>query len=165
MGQLKRHSRAVALLCCLVLVSTFTLTTTSCAARQGTTPGTPQTPTYNIQQGLQILADANLAATKVVIELEKQGIIKTDLTREILKYNALVAQSAKSGTTILQSNKSNTEKAAAIRALMAQLPLPASVKSFIDAAGGGELAAGVIGALSSVQSTIALITANLGGLR
>lgn len=162
-----RSLRAAVLACLLISASILTVTSTGCASRTTQGPGTPAAPSpqYTIQQGLSIMADANKAATQAVIALNSQGVIPTDITREILKYNALVAQSAKSGTTIMQSNKSAAEKATVLRALMAQLPLPEQIKTWSASSTGNEVLAGAIAAITSVQTTIALVLANTGGLR
>lgn len=127
----------------------------------------PPAPTaqYNLQKGLAALADINKSATQLIIALNKQGSITDDLTREYLKYFALVAQSAKSGTIIMQSNKSNKEKAAAINALMIQLPLPDPMKKFTAAGMTGELVIAAITAITSSQTIIQMILSNAGGLQ
>lgn len=122
-----------------------------------------QSAQYRVQQGLAIVADANKACIQVAISLNKSGLLTDSLTKEILNYNAGVANFAKSATLVMQSSLTGPQKAAAIKALVDALPLPDAVKGFIDGV-RPEAVAGAVAAISAVMGSLGLVTTNLGGL-
>lgn len=147
----------------IALAIPLTYTTGCGIAPTGGINNPTDTPQYRIQKSLLIIADANKATVQLVIQLNASKVLNDSITREILTYNAAVAQFAKTATTTMQSGASNADKAASIQALVRTLPLPANIKAFVDSAHPEAVAAAVAG-IVAVQNTIALLTGSLGSL-
>jgi hypothetical protein len=83
----------------------FALLLVGAGCAKNTQPGTPATPVsaqYRVQQGLLILADANLSTIQLVQALHKQGTLTTEVARDIQQYNANVVTFTSSSTRIMQ---------------------------------------------------------------
>lgn len=118
---------------------------TGCGNRPA--PGTPaapaaQTVEYRITQGVLLLNQANVAAAKMAVSLNARGTLADDQTRTVLDYTDKIAIASKSVAQIKDSGTAVTEKAAAIRSLLAVLQVPPNVtnSALTDALGAVSVA-------------------------
>jgi hypothetical protein len=87
---------------------------------KNTQPGTPAAPVsaqYRVQQGLLILADANLSTIQLVQALHKQGTLTTEAARDIQQYNANVVTFTSSSTRIMQGQGASAKTLQVIETL------------------------------------------------
>ena len=103
---------------------------TGCGNRPA--PGTPAAPAaqtyeYRVTQGILVLSQANTAAAKMAVSLNARGTLTDDQTRNVLDYTDRIAMAAKSVAQIKDGATSATQKAAAIKSLLAVLQVPPNV--------------------------------------
>jgi hypothetical protein len=137
-------------LCCL---------SASCVKRVPLTP--VETVKLDMAQALGALAEANRAATSLVISLNSAGAVSNSTTRSILAYNKTVASAVKTAVTIQQGTASDADKAASIVALMRTITLPADIKTFAYSQNASGQVAVLIGLLSA---TINGVRGLMGGV-
>jgi len=106
---------------------------TGCSARRSPVVGSPTAVRdLHITQSIAILVEANNAAAKTVIQLNKVGTLDQATTAEILSYIDLVAKTSKNSLVILNSDQSIAAKSSAVLSSFMQVTSHEGIKAFMD---------------------------------
>ncbi len=123
-----------------------------CVKRVPLTPA--QTVTLNLNQALAAIATTNKAVASSAISVNQAGLLKNDLTNSILNYSRAVAQAVVAAETVQSGSLTDDQKAAAVKAAIAALKLPADVSALLASSQTEQAVVGLISTINSLQTLI-----------
>ena len=131
-----------------------------CAIKSATVLTPTQQVSFTLNQTLSVVAAINKSLATDVIGLSNSGLISKPLTNSVLTWQRVVATQIIVAESIQQSTMTDAQKAAAIRAAFAQMPLPADVAALLSAP---QTSQAVMALITTIQSLVSLIVSVTGG--
>ncbi len=120
------------------------------------------TPTQQINfttnQTISAAATINKSLALDMIEISNAGLVSKPLTNSVLSWQKLLARQIIAAETIQRSGATDADKALALKAAFAALPLPADVKVFLGSTQSDQTVRGLITTIQSIQALVAALT-------
>lgn len=129
-----------------------------CAVKSASVLTPTQQISFTANQTLSAVAAIDKSLASDVIAISNTGAISKPLTNSVLSWQKLIAQQVIAAETIQRSGQTDAQKALAIKAAFASLPLPADVKTLLGSTQTDQAVLGLITTIQSVQSLIAALT-------
>ncbi len=129
---------------------------TGCAVRN-TTLTPVQQVSFTLNQSISAVAAINKSLASDVVSISNAGLISKPLTNSILTWQKAIAQQIIAAETIQRSNQTDAQKALAIEAAFATLPLPADVLALLKSPQADQTVLGLIATIQSIQSLVAAL--------
>lgn len=130
---------------------------TGCAVKNAQLTPTQQI-SFTSNQTLSAVAAINKSLAVDVIAISNTGAISKPLTNSVLSWQKLIAQQIITAETIQRSGQTEAQKALAIKAAFASLPLPSDVKTLLGSTQTDQAVLGLITTIQSIQSLVAALT-------
>ncbi len=129
-----------------------------CAVKSASVLTPTQQINFTTNQTLSAAATINKSLALDVIEISNAGLISKPLTNSVLSWQKLLARQIIAAETIQRSGQTDAQKAIALKAAFATLPLPADVKTFLGSTQSDRTVLGLITTIQSIQSLVAALT-------
>ena len=128
-----------------------------CLARNGPVLTAPQQINFTINQSVSAVAAINKSLASDVIALTKTAVIRKETANSILTWQRSVAVAVIAGEAIQRSDKTDVEKALALKEAFAQLPLPETIAALVKSNQTDPALVALITTIQSIQILISSI--------
>ena len=144
----------------IALASVLVFAGAACAVKSASILTPTQQVSFTLNQTISAVAAINKSLASDVIAISNTGAISKPLTNSVLSWQKILAQQIITAETIQRSGQTEAQKALAIKAAFASLPLPADVKALL---GSTQTDQTVLGLITTIQFVQSLISALAGG--
>ncbi len=142
----------------LAIAAVLVFSGSGCAVKSASVLTPTQQVNLTLNQTLSAVAAINKSLATDVIGISNAGLISKPLTNSILSWQKAIAQQIIAAETIQRSGGTDADKAIALKAAFATLPLPADVKAFLGSTQSDQTVRGLITTIQSIQALVAALT-------